>query len=220
MKQMVAKNRQTARGFTLLEVLISVALISVIFIIIAGALQFSVRAWRKADTSITAMQDVAFAQSIIRQTLEEAYPRLGGDGYIDFTGDIDGVRFIGPTPNAINTPTRSHITISTVDAEDGVAISIEFRPEFTEDTVRETLIEGFSDVSFAFLPPKKDGAPPPEWTDKWAGEARLPALIKIDAQPHDEDMREWPTLLIAPQIDVDAACRYDPLTNFCQGRRQ
>lgn len=224
MRKTIAKKQQASRGFTLLEVLIAVALVSAIFVIVAGALQFSVRAWRASNASITATQDVAFAQSIMRQSLEDAYPRLAGAGAVEFTGAAESVRFIGQTPNALNAPARAYIDISAEEtengAENGIAIVIAFRPEFTSDTVRETLIDGLSNVSFSYLPPRRDGAPEPEWSDHWTGAARLPALIKVDARFPEGDRRAWPPLIIAPQIDVDAACRYDPLTHFCQGRRQ
>lgn len=215
-----AKTRRTARGFTLFEVLIAVALLSAIFVIVAGALSFSVRAWRSADASISAMRDVAFAQSMMRQTLEGAYPRLAGNGYVDFAGGADSVRFIGRTPNALNAAARSYIEIRAMEAEDGVTVAIAFSPEFADETVRETMIEGLTELSFSYLPRRQTNAPEPEWADNWTGEARLPALIKIEAQFREDDRRQWPPLIIAPQIDVDAACRYDPLTHFCQGRRQ
>lgn len=215
-----AKNRRAAQGFTLLEVLIGIALVSMIFVIVASALQFSVRAWRNTDNAITAMQDVAFAQSIMRQALEDVYPRLAGDGYVDFLGDAGGVRFVGRTPNAVSAFARADIELRTVETENGAALAIAFRPEFTDETVRETLIDDLAAVSFSYLPRQKNGAPKPGWTDSWAGEARLPALIKIEVQLREDDRRRWPPLIIAPRIDVDAACRYDPLTNFCQGRRR
>jgi len=214
------RERRAEKGFTLIEVLIAVALVSAIFVIVAGALQFSVRAWRNTEASLTAVRDVAFAQSILRRTLESAYPRLAGDDRIDFVGDATGVRFVAETPNALDAPVRSRIAIRSVASEDGVAVVIEITPEFSDTRVEETLIEGMSSVSFSYLPRRRDGAGAPEWTDRWAGEARPPALVKIEAQPAKDDRRRWPALIIALKTDVDAACRYDPLTNFCRGRRQ
>lgn len=219
MRHKTTSKQSAARGFTLLEVLVSVALISAIFIIVASALQFSVRAWRISDTSITALQDVAFAQSLMRRAVKGAYPRLAAGGDIEFTGDVNGVRFVGETPNALNAPARAYIEISAMEEESGFNITIAFRPEFTDGPVREVLIDALSGVSFSYLPRRENNGPEPEWTDAWTGQSRLPALIKVEATFHDGDRRQWPPLIIAPQIDVDASCRYDPLTNFCRGRR-
>ncbi len=214
--------RRASGGFTLVEVLIAIALLALLSVMILGALRLGVRAWERGDAAYTGVEDVSFAQLILRRSLEEAYPQLvRGESatVIDFNGSETGVSFLGPAPQSLRPAGRARIVVRSVADGESVTLVIEIRPELANPenngaVIVEPLIEGLESVKFSYLPLGESG-----WRSAWTNETRLPALVKIEAEITGGG-RVWPTLIIAPRIGVDVACRYDPLTKYCQGRRR
>ena len=58
----------------------------------------------------------------------------------------------------------------------------------------------------------------PAWHDAWRGQSAPPQLVRIRVRFASDDARTWPELVVAQRITADVGCRYDPLTNRCQGR--
>jgi general secretion pathway protein J len=46
----------------------------------------------------------------------------------------------------------------------------------------------------------------------------LPKLIRIRVSFKPRDGRIWPDLIVAPHIDADSGCVYDPSIRHCAGR--
>ncbi|MEZ5892449.1 MAG: prepilin-type N-terminal cleavage/methylation domain-containing protein [Parvularculaceae bacterium] len=209
------------RGFTLYEVLIAVSLLALLSLVTVSALRFGVGAWRKGDAALSAMEEVSFAQQFLRQSLSSAYPRLAGEGQqsVEFSGSDSEIRIVGPVPLSVSPAARANLMIRVEKTDRGENLIAEIRPELMDEdardaTVREMLIGGMKEIRFSYMA-KGETA----WRDRWANEPRLPALIRIEAAPAENREAVWPELIIAPQIDADASCRYDALSKYCQGRR-
>lgn len=210
--------REASRGFTLFEVLIAVSLLALLSLVTLSALRFGAGAWRKGDATLSALEEASFAQQFLRQSLSAAYPRLAGEDAqaVEFVGGPSEIRFVGPVPLSVSPAARAYLTIRVEEGARGNSLVAEIRPELMGDsaTVEETLVRGMTEFRFSYL-----AAGETQWREGWAGEPRLPALIRIEATPMESSGAVWPELIIAPQIDADASCRYDRLSKYCQGRR-
>lgn len=189
--------------------------------ILAG-LRYGFAAWRSGEAVFSGAEEVSLAQEILRRSLEDAYPRVVGEagaGFIDFEGSATRMSFLGPALLPSLSGARERLILSASPDAGHMSLILESRPEVAVSVnegavVAERLVERMESFTFSYL---ADGET--SWRDQWSNEARLPALIRIEGEPRDGDRRRWPTFIVRPRTDVDAACRFDPLTKYCQGRR-
>jgi hypothetical protein len=79
------------------------------------------------------------------------------------------------------------------------------------------LLNHVEQMRFAYYGARK-GSDVPAWHSQWSGEMAPPRLVRIDVERSSRADGEWPPLYIAPRIDIDATCVFDPLTGGCRGR--
>ncbi|NJO34670.1 MAG: prepilin-type N-terminal cleavage/methylation domain-containing protein [Rhodospirillales bacterium] len=89
-------------GFTLVEILVSLALLTFIVGLLAGALQFARGTW-EAAANIDRHAGHDMAESFLRARLSEAMPlyerAIGGTVRVAFSGTADTLSFVAPAPN-------------------------------------------------------------------------------------------------------------------------
>ena len=87
----------SSRGFTLLELLISLTVFSVVAVIVYAVLSFCSRAVESGEARSTENQRARAALALISRQLKSAYPlsvRAEGETFVYFFGEPDGVSFI------------------------------------------------------------------------------------------------------------------------------
>jgi len=85
------------RGFTLLELLISLTVFSMVAVIVYATLSFCARAVERGETRSTENQRARAALSLISRQLKSAYPlslQAEGETFVYFFGEPNGVSFI------------------------------------------------------------------------------------------------------------------------------
>lgn len=194
-------------GFTLFELLVSVALLGLIAMLLAGGLRFGTRAWEASAQRIERGSDIHLVQSFLRRQVEQAFnPQSDGDEAraVDFQGTADAIRFTAPlmaraAPGGLYRLTIEH------NAERALVLS--WRPVDTigpasqDDTsgTQEILLEAVERIAFSYLDRGDDQAP--EWRNRWQDEPDTPALIRMQVSFAAGDERIWPDLLVAPRIE-------------------
>lgn len=215
------------RGFTIAEALVATALVALLFVIILGGLRLGLDVWRRNSAALAGVNEISFAQGLLRRAIIDAYPSLTGDdpqaGVVDFAGTSTTLSFLAPAPQAAAAAGKARVSFRVTPEADGLSLVMEMRlanpaADGEDRVVVETLMRGMESFAFSYYP---RNAPPDglSWRAAWTNEARLPVLVKAEAVFPEGDARVWPVLIAAPRIDVDASCRYDRLTHYCQGRR-
>ncbi len=64
-------------GFTLLELLISMTLLGLVFVLLFGGLRFGMRAWEHGTTTTDAVDSTRLVQDLLRSEIERTCPRRG-----------------------------------------------------------------------------------------------------------------------------------------------
>lgn len=85
------------RGFTLLELLISLTVFGMVAVIVYATLSFCARAVERGETRSTENQRARAALSLISRQLKSAYPlslQAEGETFVYFFGEPNGVSFI------------------------------------------------------------------------------------------------------------------------------
>lgn len=207
-------------GYSLVELLIVLALLGILSILLVSGLTFGTRAWEVGQRSSVAVREIAIAQARLRLSLSETYPFLSTVDptrpRIEFDGEKQRLSFLA-VDRASRTAGRSRIKIERQDNEVGVNLVLRSIPELSLDTAAdppsEALIRDIATVSFAYL--RVDGT---AWADVWLDEKVLPRLVRVTVTFREGDRRVWPTFVVAPRLAADVSCTFDPLTKSCRGR--
>jgi general secretion pathway protein J len=217
-------HRSSEDGFTLIEALIAVSLLSLLSVLVVGALRFGVNAWQRNQDITLRLDEIVHAQNFLRRTIANAHPYFvivpGGKGYVDFEGSPQSITWLSDPPASLDRAGRLLLRIEFRSENGNQDLVVATRPELapggnTSDTTVRSLLNHLESATFSYYGSKEPNAPA-EWHAHWIKEASLPELIRLDTVPSDD--REWPPIFIRPRINIDISCIYDSLTGRCRGR--
>lgn len=214
--------RGSDRGFTLVETLVALTVVSLLAAMLYQGLRLGQRAWSGLNARAAAIDDVGVAQRILRQALDQAYPLPAptAQGYrIDFRGEARSVAFWTPPPDVWRYPggfIPARITVAETNGRNRLVLSLSERngtQTVSEDVV---LLQDVADIGVDYF--GAAGTAPAAWATSWSDRPNLPGLIRLRVTFAEGDLRRWPDLVVAPKVTMDAECAPDPLTQRCRGR--
>ena len=201
--------RHRDSGFTVLELLISLALLGLIMSYLFGAISFGKRAWEEGER-VDDLEAVDLVQKFIERRLAKARTLVvtseGGAGAeLAFEGASDGVRFVAALPGRTEIAGVYEIEIAKqpgdADCTDCGSLAVRqslFRPDataFDGGDENRTLLRHVRAVEFRFF-----GSPNPHlapaWHDQWIGHQVLPRLVNVRVEFHPGDRRRWRDLVV------------------------
>jgi general secretion pathway protein J len=210
--------RADTEGFTLVELLVTMTLLSLLLVVLFGGLRFGVRAWDGAQAHGVRTDELRVVQDLLRREIEQAYPATDASDplhpVIDFHATSDSMTFLAPTPQAAASAGRARITLLTERSGGQLQLVMRATPELAtgdEGAWSAPLLRNIASAQFSFF----NGS---IWRSDWSEATTMPALIRIHMTFRPRDGRLWPDLVVAPRIAFDAGCLYDPGTHHCQGR--
>ena len=215
-----------ALGFTLLELLIALALLGLIGALLYGSLSLSANSWDRGEQKVEQVTDMRLTEEMLRQTLSAQHPlrfHKVVDQPLYFAGGTDSLSFAAALPGRAGggmfyfrvaiTPNgdRSRLTLARVIPDYGANALPEFR-----DAESSVLAEDIAEVRFGYFgrDPDSNEVNNPTWRDRWDDPQILPLLIRIDVTP--KKSQAWPTMIVEPRLAPEAGCRaWDPNRNRC-----
>lgn len=218
---MAAGGHRSDAGFTLVEMLVSLALLGLAAVLMLEGLGSGQRLWAGEAARTVRGETIEAAQAALRARIEQLRPVTRFDASTAFA-DIDGgerqLVFIAPPADAERPAAvrRYRLTLSDrgelllgsaaqVDAGGGVVYS---------DQVLLRDVGGL-DISY-FGPDPAGGAA--QWRSAWTRRATPPELVRIRLALGPGDRRVWPELIVHPAATVDSLCSLDAATGTCRGR--
>jgi general secretion pathway protein J len=217
------ENRPDA-GFTLVELLVALGLLSFLSVILLGSLHFGLKAWERGAVHADRIDHVALVQSFLRRAIEDAYPLFAVDaateGRVDFEGTDSSLRLLSSAAHALRSGGRSRLSLAAVQGRQGLDLVVTATPELASDDgalTRKVLLANIQSIALSYFGRGRADREP-AWHDRWTGEVRLPQLVRIRVSFPPGDLRLWPDLAAAPRIGADVGCVYDPLSRQCRGR--
>ena len=208
--------RPREQGFTLLETLITLALLSLTLTLIAGSIGYATRALNEAKRRERVMP-VAIVLDFLRNQLLAAKPELVGDQkgapQLAFSGGENDLWLVnsfegettrsglyllhfelgaaGPTGTANGSKTL-WLSLFPFDANAG----LEALPTVTE---RRALIQNVADVRFRYFGLSNTDSKV-DWSKAWVNEPSLPQLIDMAIDFAATDQRQSTELVVAPRL--------------------
>lgn len=220
-------NPRPTRGFTLLEVLVVLAVLSLVLTLAFAAFRTTSGTAERLITNSAGADDIVGIQDFLRTLVARTYPTIvhvDPTHYrVSFDGTADVMEFTSVLPHhfafgyqrmvlrkAVRNGKERLILAWTVERDKAQSLlnnggeheAIIF-PE-----VRSVTFKYFGSMS---------GDNSDSWHDTWEDQTRVPTLVQIAIVPNDSRY-VWPLLDIKIRTDVDSTCVVDLLTHRCEGR--
>jgi general secretion pathway protein J len=195
-----SRRRARLRGFTLVEILVVMSLLSVVMLALGSALRTIAQTEERIDQRLERADEMRIAVSFIRSALERvsarrvAPPPPAPQGVL-FAADAHSVAWVGVMPARYGAGGRSFFRLGLEATGSGSALVLRFVPwvdafDFPDWSRAESrvLVRAVTRVSFQF----QDAlASPPKWSPDWAAKDRLPDQLQLEI---DTVAGPWPSL--------------------------
>lgn len=201
-----------ARGFSLLEMLVSVALLATGLALAFGIVQGSVRAAASAEQLAAHSDRLRTAQGFLRRQLAGAVPQpidpaAGFEDLRLLRLSGERIEFVGEMPGYLGRGGAYLQVFRLQRGARGMALLFEHRLMTPEGPLRaerppEVLIDGLVDARFAARGFGPDGRPE-DWGD-WERLAQLPSQVRLTARFAEPRFR-FPALLVPLRYSLSGA---------------
>ncbi len=208
------------RGFTLVEVVISISLFAVALTLLTGGFRFTSKAWDAGDRGTAQNADIATVHRVFGNMIDRLFPvsltPLGQEGYA-FSGSSDSLRFtarLPPYPTAgglysvefaitgSNGLERLLLSVAPFNGDD-------FPSDELKTEEKSLLLETTGRLSFSYAGGENDA----EWQQQWPTTGPPPQLIRLQLK---EVQKPWPEIVVPVSIDMDHACAFPDLGGECR----
>lgn len=212
-------------GFTLVELLVGLALFSLLATLLFDNVRFGIKAWQLGSAHAEQFEHDLIAQDLLRRLIGNVYPMMVRDGatqQLDFEGGKDAVSFLGNAPVVAGAGGRFRYKVLVERRQDRTDLVMSAAPELASPegqamARRTVLLADIDRAEFSYFGDGETGQTL-QWQDSWRQRVNMPRLMRIRVAFRSADARPWPDLLIAPRITADVGCVYDPMTRRCRGR--
>lgn len=229
-----------SRGFTLVELLLAITLLSILLALAYGGLHATTQATDRGQTILEESGKLRMAHQFVHKQLNQAIPlafnqedgkTTEGDKPEIFDGTSTSIRFVGPMPGYLGFGGPQVQQLSIVSGEHGLELVLEQAPVqgFEESRLAErapiSLIDHIASAEFSFLARDEDGELLP-WSPVWEATDTLPLAISLDIEFEKGSYTDWPLLVAAIKIDssvvdgVDGSVSYNSAIKQLIDRRQ
>ena len=187
--------RNLSAGFTLVEILVALVILSMLMIGLVAAVRFSMDAWRRQSQALAEAGRLEAVDHALRGIVSDAYGGFAGDGRI--------VTFDGLLPLAVPEHLRrAHIVIS-VDGSGHLVLQWTARlPPASGGQPAEgkiVLLDGVSGLSIAYWVLGDSAGANQGWRDR-VEDGALPRLLRLRVLFERPPPQPWPDMIFAPRV--------------------
>ena len=170
--------KKREQGFTLLELLISLTILTMVTVIIGAGLRLAMNAWEKGDIETGETQKLRILSSMFSQQLKSVFPymtEIDSEQVIVFEGDKNSILFVTTTDDILYGGLkwiRYDYKDETLYYKEGLLPDKELIDNIEGD--EEILDSEIGEVTFEYFVAHAD-----EWRDSWDFDDSLPDAVKI-----------------------------------------
>jgi general secretion pathway protein J len=178
------------KGFTLLELLVSIAILSMVLVMIYGTLSMGSRAWEKGEEDIEKVQRMRVVMNLLSREIKSTFPYKITPSELDthkefyaFEGKKDSVSFVSTIPLKGGRRGLSWLSFW-VESEEGLVV-------VERDALRSDIFKERDSID-ELKSGKEEGEGEGEWKEHWDAEKEgtLPHAVKIELTFEEEGRRE------------------------------
>ncbi|WP_310474876.1 prepilin-type N-terminal cleavage/methylation domain-containing protein [Sandarakinorhabdus sp.] len=216
-------------GFTLVELLVSLALLAMTAVLLLATLSTGQGVERRASGAASASESIAAAHGLLRDRIEAMVPEAiygPGDPIVEMQGESDVMNFLAAPAAAQRPAPPQRFRLLLTRAGELSLFSIDPLIQETDPGLlsvvgwsRAPLIGNVARLDITYF-----GAAPPDglrrWRSRWYRRPELPELVRIRIAFAAGDRRVWPDLVVRPAATLNSACVMDRTTGRCRRSAQ
>jgi general secretion pathway protein J len=215
-------------GFTLLEVVLALALLAAMLAMAWSGLEFALRSWDLGMATGQRTADTRLSQNFLRRELSELFPMRWKDPMtlrFAFEGESKRLKFVSSRPAGLalgglalvglavesDGPRRNHLVMRRALPDDAAR---DFGPlEKAEGII---LFPDVESIEFAYFGSNND-MNDPLWSDAWAYPGRIPLLVRLRVRSADGVVQ--PDFISRVMLGEEAGCLESAFQRNCRPRR-
>jgi len=201
-------------GFTLVEILLALALMSMLLALAYGGLRASTRAADKGQTVLEDSSRIRMAHQFVHKRLNQAIPLAyaeSEDGTLRtvFEGGAGKIRYVAPMPGYLGFGGPQVQELELVSSENGRALVLSHAllQGFEEANLYLrppiVLVDNIAAGEFSFLGRDENGELTP-WLNTWDDIGSMPESISLGLEFNEDVYIQWPLLTASIRIDPAA----------------
>jgi general secretion pathway protein J len=203
MRRALLRRRRRAAGFTLVEVMVALALMSVIMLALGAAMRTMAQSEQRLDQRLQRADEMRVAAGFLGSVLGRVSPRKmagtppAGASPFEFAGDADAAMWVGIMPARYGVGGRYFFRLAAEGAGPDRALVIRFAPwqpgaGFPDWSAAgsRVLVPAVGALRFEYAEPEGGG----DWLPQWRDTERLPTRLRLSMQAAGAD---WPELVFA-----------------------
>ena len=201
-------------GFTLVELLLALSLMSMLLALAYGGLRASTRA---ADRGQAILQDsgrIRMAHQFVRKQLNQIMPLVfaeseDGAERMVFLGSADRIRFVAPMPGYLGFGGPQVQELAIVQGDDSLQLVLShallqgFEEELLFEQLPIALLDKIEQAQFSFLGRDENGELL-DWTTSWSETGTLPESVALEVEFIEDVYIKWPLLTASVRVDEAA----------------
>jgi general secretion pathway protein J len=179
-----------SKGFTLIEVLIALTLLSIMVVLLFTTLKICADSWEKGENKINDVNQIAVVYNFFQHHLATAKPlstsNAEGEKTLSFQGQTQSLQFVSSFPASAGKLGLQLFTIKLLEDDNDQYIDVSLVPfatlsEDEEPAKKEevTLISHVSTFKLSYFG-SEDIVSEGAWADEWVNKETLPKLVKIN----------------------------------------
>jgi general secretion pathway protein J len=221
--------RRHAAGFTMIELVVAMALLGVMMVLMYSGLSFSLRSWDAGESNGRRTADRRIGENFLRRELAELFPMRFKDPMtvkVAFLGEPTKLKFVSSRPAGV---TQGGLSLVGVEVENGAnprerhlvmrrAMPDDEAKDFgpLDHAERTVLIEDVESVKFDYFGTENDFTDP-KWYDTWPYPERIPRLVRVRIRSLDNTLMAEMVMRI--ELSEEAGCLENSFQRVCRPRR-
>lgn len=210
------KNNQN--GFTLLEIIVVMTMLSLIMVMIYGGIQTSRKIAEKGLKRINASNEIRVVSELIRRQVSRILPMAfkEDDGeFVIFEGDDRHIMYVSPMPGYLGNGGPHVQLIEIVNAKGGKILQFShwlLNDSLEEDSFEDSdhepvvLLENIRGAEFSFVKLDEEGELG-DWENSWEEPETTPLMVRLEVDMGDNALMQWPNMQVALMLDATAVSR-------------
>jgi general secretion pathway protein J len=217
------------RGFTLIEVVLAMALLATIMVLLYSGLTFAIRSWDAGDANGRRVADQRLGENFLRRELTEMFPMRFKDATVvrfAFEGEEEHLKFASVRPPGIQQSGLALVGIGLQEVPGSRARNLVMRRALPNDEATDfsplekaeasIVMTNIASIEFAYFGAENDFAEP-KWTDSWSFGNTIPQLVRLRVKTMDG--RVVPDFVVRVMLGPEAGCLESWFQRNCRPRR-
>ncbi len=210
------KKPRHADGFTLVELLLAITLMSILLGLTYSGLRAATRSSERGEKILAAGGELRAAHQFMRRQLNQMLPLpfavIDGNEEIRvvFEGDATRIRYVAPMPGYLGSGGPQVQLLEVMSADNGdlvVQFSHALLQGFEEERLFDRdpviLLEGVDTADFEFLGKDENGEVT-GWTTSWEQQGILPTAVRLNLEFSGGFNLRWPEFVAGDKVDAQA----------------